>query len=145
MYMFGSSNWPLPQCLCQLISNLVQFHTIFQAMRVSGECLTMGWLSWGKKPRFGALADFHGINTSATADLKLLLSFHWMWIWENCAVPHHNKVCLFVCLFVCFNQRDTRDIKNLKNIDKRDVPGGPVVRTLCFHFREPRFDLCLEN
>jgi len=28
---------------------------------------------------------------------------------------------------------------------KRDFPGGPVVRTLCFHFREHGFDPWLGN
>ena len=30
--------------------------------------------------------------------------------------------------------------QKIKNRTTRDFPGGPVVKTLCFHYREPGFD-----
>ena len=33
----------------------------------------------------------------------------------------------------------------LKDVNNRDFPGSPVVRTLCFHCRGHRFNPCLGN
>ena len=33
-----------------------------------------------------------------------------------------------------------RDLLGVRKTGFREFPGGPAVRTLCFHFRGPRFD-----
>lgn len=99
LWIFASSYSLLPYCLCQLISIFTQFRTNFQATGVCWWMFHRG-LSGEKKPRFGAFADFHSINTSATADFKPSLSYHQMQIWKRGAIAH----------------QDPRDTNNLKNM-----------------------------